>query len=102
MLRSGRWTVTIALAVSAIAALALAAPAPAVVPPKDCGKMAVDGKHYRIKADQLRCETARKYAKRYLKKHDRPRGYDCESYGGGTRIEFRCQNGIKVIFAIRR
>jgi hypothetical protein len=99
MLRSGRWTVTIALAIGAIA---LVAPASAVVPPKDCGKMEVKGESYKIKADQLRCEKARKYAKRYLKKRDEPRGFDCESYGGGTRIEFRCQNGIKVIFAIRR
>jgi hypothetical protein len=100
MLRSGRWTVAIVLA---FAAIAFAAPsASAVVPPKDCGKMKVDGKSYRIKADQLRCEKARKYARRYLAKHDRPRGYDCEDFAGGTRIEFRCQNGIKVIFAIRR
>jgi hypothetical protein len=100
MLRLGRWTITIGLAV---AVLALVAPsAPAVVPPKDCGKMKVDGQSYRIKADQLKCDQARKYARRYLARGDRPRGYDCDNFGGGTRIEFRCQNGIKVIFAIRR
>jgi hypothetical protein len=100
MVRSGRWMVIAALG---LAVIACAVPsASAVVPPKDCGKMKVDGERYRIKADQLRCETARKYARRYLAKHDRPRGYQCENYGGGTRIEFRCQNGIKVIFAIRR
>jgi hypothetical protein len=100
MLRLSRWTVTIALA---LAALTFAVPsASAVVPPKNCGEMKVEGTRYNVKADQIRCEKARKYARRYLARRDRPRGYDCENYGGGTRIEFRCQNGIKVFFAIRR
>jgi len=100
MLGSGRWAIVVGLVVAVVA---LAAPsAPAIVPPKDCGKMKVEGKRYNVKADQIRCKKARKSARRYLARHDKPRGYDCEDYGSETKIEFRCQNGIKVFFAIRR
>jgi hypothetical protein len=97
---SGRALLIVAI-LGSIAAVA-ATPTSAVVPPKSCGKMNVDGKRYKIKADQLRCKKARRYARAYLRSHDEPTGYDCEDFGAGTRIEFRCQNGIKVIFAIRR
>jgi hypothetical protein len=73
----------------------------APVPPKNCGMLAAKGKRFNIKADQLRCKTARTYARRYLARH-RLRGYSCREYGGGTKIEFRCSKGRKVVFAIRR
>lgn len=74
----------------------------APVPPKNCGMLKEGGKRYNIKADQLRCRTARRYARRYLASHRRPRGYSCRDYGRGTSIEFRCSKGNRVIFAIRR
>jgi hypothetical protein len=74
----------------------------APVPPRNCGMLDANGKRYNIKADQLRCRRARRYAKRYLTTHRRPRGYSCRDYGRGTSIEFRCSKGAKVIFAIRR
>jgi hypothetical protein len=89
------------------AALALAvAIAPyqawAPVPPRNCGMLEAKGKRFNIKADQIRCRTARKYARRYLVSHRRPRGYSCRDYGRGTSIKFRCSKGARVLFAIRR
>jgi hypothetical protein len=74
----------------------------APVPPKNCGMLKEGGKRFNIKADQLRCRTARRHAHRYLASHRRPRGYRCRDYGRGTSIEFRCSRGDRVIFAIRR
>ncbi|MDX6677270.1 MAG: hypothetical protein QOE31_1322, partial [Solirubrobacteraceae bacterium] len=39
--------------------LALAPLSAAIVPPTDCGSIRVSGKRYTIKADQLRCRTAK-------------------------------------------
>ena len=102
---SGRSVISIAVAalLAALVAFAIAAaPAPAVVPPADCGGLEVGGKHYKIKADQLRCKQAKKYSAHYLADGKKPKGYSCEKYGGDTKIAFRCQDGIKVFFAIRR
>jgi hypothetical protein len=74
----------------------------AVVPPRNCGNMTVGTKTYNIKADQLRCRTARTYSRRYLRTRERPRGYRCRNYGRTTKIKFRCSRGIRVFFAIRR
>jgi hypothetical protein len=90
---------TAALAVAVVLAPS-AAWAP--VPPRNCGMLEEGGKRFNIKADQLRCPRARRYARRYLASHDRPRGYSCRDYGRGTSIEFRCSRGQRVIFAIRR
>ena len=74
----------------------------APVPPKDCGRLSAKGKSYQIKADQIRCSTARRHAARYLRYGIKPRGYSCRTYSGGTAIKFRCSKGARVIFAIRR
>ena len=102
---SSRAVVWIAIAalLAAIAAIAIsAAPAPAVVPPTDCGGLEVGSKHFKIKADQIKCKQARKYSVKYLADGKKPKGYSCEKYGSDTKIVFRCQDGIKVFFAIRR
>ena len=90
------------LACAAIVALLVPAQAPAPVPPKNCGNMEVNGKTYNIKADQIRCAKARRYARRYLESHNRPSGYQCQDYGRETQIKFRCWSGNKEFFAIRR
>lgn len=95
------------LIVAAIAALALLAAlvpgrAWAPVPPKDCGMLGAGGKRFNIKADQIRCSTARRQAKRYLVSGRKPSGYSCRTYGRSTRIKFRCSKGQRVLFAIRR
>jgi hypothetical protein len=82
--------------------VASAPPASAVVPPTNCGNVKVKGDKFNVKADQIRCKKAKRFAVDYLKHKDHPRGYKCENYGAGTRIEFRCAKGIKVFFAIRR
>ena len=74
----------------------------APVPPRNCGMLEAKGKRFNIKADQIRCRTARRYARRYLVDHVRPRGYSCRTYGRETSIEFRCSKGVRVLFAIRR
>jgi hypothetical protein len=78
------------------------APAGAIVPPKDCGFMTVSSHRYNIKADQMRCATARSYSSSYLRRHRAPRGYSCHDYKSGTKLKFRCSHGIKVFFAIKR
>ncbi len=80
----------------------VAAPAPAIVPPRDCGMLSVGGKRYNIKADQLRCSSARTYSQRYLARRRRPSGYSCKNYGSETRLKFRCARSVRVFFAIRR
>ena len=89
-------------ALLATAAFAFAPLGQAIVPPTECGILRVDGKRYDIKADQLRCRTAKPYASRYLSTHRRPTGYTCRDFGRETKLKFRCSRGIKVFFAIRR
>jgi hypothetical protein len=74
----------------------------APVPPRNCGMLEAKGKRFNIKADQIRCRTARRQAKRYLRYGDRPSGYSCRTFGRSTRIKFRCSKGPRVLFAIRR
>jgi hypothetical protein len=88
----------------AFAALSLwAAAAPAIVPPTNCGMQRVSGHRYQIKADQLRCRTAKRYSRTYLATGHRPSGYRCRNFRASeTKLKFRCSRGIKVFFAIRR
>ena len=82
---------------------ALIAPdAGATVPPKRCGTITVESKRYLIKADQLRCRTARAHARRYLSRRVRPAGYRCTTPSGKTALAFWCSKRVKVFFAIRR
>jgi hypothetical protein len=74
----------------------------APVPPRNCGMLESKGQRYNIKSDQIRCRRARRYARRYLGSHRKPRGYTCRDYGRGTSIKFRCSKGPRVLFAIRR
>lgn len=92
------------LAVLATAALASAdaGPARAIVPPKDCGMLTVKGHRYKVKADQMRCASARDYTRAYLARRRRPAGFRCRDFGAETKLRFRCAKGIKVFFAIRR
>ncbi|HVF77791.1 MAG TPA: hypothetical protein VNA28_05795 [Solirubrobacteraceae bacterium] len=91
-----------ALVMTVAALAALASPGHAIVPPIDCGAMTVNAKRYTIKADQLRCATARSHARRYLSSKIKPTGYTCRNYGADTKLKFRCSRGVRVFFAIRR
>jgi hypothetical protein len=92
----------IAMAVAVATTAVLAPHGAAIVPPTDCGAMTVKAKRYEIKADQLRCATAKAHARRYLSARRKPAGYRCRDYGAETKLKFRCSRGIKVFFAIRR
>jgi hypothetical protein len=92
-------TVTLALVVLAVSA----GTATAIVPPKNCGGQSVSGKRYQIKADQMRCRTAKLYSRRYLSSGRRPSGYRCKNFRASeTKLRFRCARGVRVFFAIRR
>jgi hypothetical protein len=99
-MRAVRLTAVVAALLGVMAVLPAKSWAP--VPPRDCGMLTVDGKRFNVKADQIRCRTARRYAKTYLKSSRRPSGYSCRRYGRETKIEFRCSKGTRVLFAIRR
>ncbi len=88
------------LAVTVLAGAFLPA-ASATVPPRNCGPLTVGSRHFIIKADQIRCTTAKTDAKAYLVSRRKPRGYTCRDYTG-SKMTFRCNKGIKVFFAIRR
>jgi hypothetical protein len=89
-----------ALLMLAPAAAAAAPPAP--VPPRDCGRMELRGKSIQIKADRVRCTTARRYAKGYVVQRRTPPGWKCRRYTGGTKLAFRCLRGDQTFFGIRR
>jgi hypothetical protein len=89
----------------AVACCALAAPVGvgAVVPPRDCGRMTLKGKPYQVKVDQISCADGRGYARDYVVRKAKPRGYRCREYPSRKgRVRFYCANGRKVVFAIRR
>jgi hypothetical protein len=93
-------SVTLALVLLAVVA---AGAAHAIVPPKNCGSQTVFGKRYQIKADQMRCSTAKRYSRRYLSTGRRPSGYRCKNFRASeTKLRFRCAKGVRVFFAIRR
>jgi len=75
--------------------------AQATVPPRDCKIITVSGKRYTIKADQIRCSTARTWSARYLRAHRGPRGYRCRDFRGRLMV-FRCLRKDRSFFAIRR
>ena len=91
--------------VASVLTLALAGSTPALtsatVPPRNCGPLTVANRHYVIKADQLRCTTAKTSAKNYLVSHRKPKGFSCRDFKG-SKMTFRCSKGIQVFFAIRR
>ena len=89
------------LTIFCLVALVVAQPAGAIVPPRNCGYTTVKGKRYNVKADQLRCNTAVTYSRRYLSSRSRPTGYRCRNYTG-TALKFKCDRGTRSFFAIRR
>ncbi len=74
-----RSLIVTAITLALVVALAPAAWAP--VPPRNCGMLDANGKRFNVKADQIRCTRARRYARRYLVDHVKPSGYSCRRYG---------------------
>jgi hypothetical protein len=100
----GREMRFVKLLVPALVAVALSVgTAAAIVPPTNCGMQTVSGHRYQIKADQMRCRTAKRYSRTYLSTGRRPSGYRCRNFrASDTKLKFRCSKGIRVFFAIRR
>jgi hypothetical protein len=97
------------VAAFAVAALTLSAgPADAIVPPKDCKTIKVKGKRYNIKADQIKCTTARDYAGDYLRSRQVHRRWKCYSYKytSTNHLVLKCvntrSNPDKTIWAYRK
>ena len=105
-MRYSRRTPLLLAAIALLAALSLALlstppPAGAIVPPKDCKTLTKKGQRYNIKADQIKCTTARRYAASFLSSGRKPSGYTCQK-PSNSKLAFRCFRGIKTFFAIRR
>ena len=101
MLLRGRIAAPAAILLAALLLLVFAAPSPAPVPPKKCGEITVGSKSYLVKADRIRCRTAKKWSRRYLDDAWRPDGYSCRK-GDSTQLKFRCWKNERTFFAIKR
>ena len=92
----------VAVALAALLLLVFAAPSPAPVTPRKCGEISVGSKRYLVKADQVRCRTAKRWARRYLNSGWRPSGYSCRPGSTGSGLKFRCWKSQRTYFAIKR
>jgi hypothetical protein len=92
----------VAFVLAALLLLAFPAPSPAPVAPRKCGEITVKSRDYLVKADQIRCKTARPWARRYLSERWRPSGYACRNGSSGSALKFRCWKGERTYFAIKR
>ena len=98
----GRIVAPVAAALATLLLLTFAAPSPAPVAPRRCGEITVDGKRYLIKADQIRCRTAKRWSRRYLNTRWRPSGYHCRAGSASSALRFRCWKRQRTYFAIKR
>ena len=87
---------------AALLLLVFAAPSPAPVAPRKCGDITVKSKSYLVKADQVRCRTAKKWSKRYLNSGWHPSGYSCRKGDSSSSLKFRCWKQQRTYFAIKR
>jgi len=87
---------------AALLLLVFAAPSPAPVAPRKCGDITVKHKRYLVKADQVRCTTAKKWSRRYLNDSWHPSGYTCRRGDSQTQLKFRCWKHERTYFAIKR
>jgi hypothetical protein len=90
-----------AVVLAALLLLVFAAPSPAPVAPRKCGEITVSSKRYLIKADQIRCRTAKRWSRSYLSSGWRPSGYTCRNGSSGSQLKFRCWKRERTYFAIK-
>lgn len=96
-----RSTVALAGALLVLALAPAGSPAlPTPVPPRDCNFMTVKGKRYNVKADQMRCQKARKIAKRVLTGRG-AKGFTCQA-NPSDEIRYYCRKGNRYIFVNKR
>ena len=102
MLSRGRIAGPAALVLATLLLLVFAAPSPAPVAPRKCGDITVKNKRYLVKADQVKCSTAKDWSRRYLKGDGHPKGYSCSPGSAGSQLKFRCWKHERTYFAIKR
>ena len=66
---------------------------------RDCGIVSEGPRDYRVRAQKLECEKARRGSKRYLRSGEPLSGFSCDEPDG--RIEFFCKRASKVYWALR-
>ena len=66
---------------------------------RECGILSHGPRDYRVRAQNLSCDKARRGSKRYLRSGESLTGFSCEEPDG--RIEFFCKKGTKVYWALR-
>ena len=100
-----RTSLAVALACALLAA-GFAASAGAIVPPRNCGNVKVGSRTFNIKADQLRCTSAKKYGVAYVRSHKAPRYYRCKHGASGSALYAQCvatrYNPDRTLYIIRR
>lgn len=106
-MRTARPRAALAVVAAALAAGALPpAASEAVVPPRNCGTMEVGSKVWQVKADQLRCRRARRYARGYLVSREVPSPYRCRRGPRGSSLFAQCSATAyqpdRVFYIIRR
>jgi hypothetical protein len=102
VLLRGHIAAAAAVVLAALLLLVFAAPSPAPVAPRKCGEITVKSKEYLVKADQIRCRTAKKWSRRYLGSGWHPSGYNCRKGSSDTQLKFRCWKNERTYFAIKR
>lgn len=80
-----------ALVAGLAVALVAAVPADAVVPIRNCGFIQAKGKRWQVKADQIRCPTAKKWAITYIRTFRAPRYYTCRRPTERTSLYRTCR-----------
>jgi hypothetical protein len=71
-----------------------AAPAPAIHTAKSCGKLA----GYTVKAQNVGCRYARRWASRSYHHHRKPSGWICSYASSRSSIRLFCSHGPKAYF----
>jgi hypothetical protein len=89
-----------ALVIAVLLIFPAASPAP--VAPVNCGMITVKSKRYQVKADQIRCTTAKTWVRKYLGSRWHPSGYTCRNGDSSTQLKFRCWKHERTYFAIKR
>lgn len=102
----GSRTTLAAVAAAALSIPLLPAESGAIVPPRNCGTMEVRGKTWQVKADQVRCRRARRYARDYIRGEGMPPAYTCRRGPRGSALYAHCSatryDPDRVIHIIRR
>lgn len=85
-------------ALAAVVALALGAlaapPAPAIHTAKSCGTLS----KYTVKAQNVGCRFARRWASRSYYHHRKPSGWTCSYASSRSSIRLFCSSGAKAYF----